>query len=307
MGVSGEAPIKERAAANLSLGLLLTLQGRAEPARRALRRGIALFEDAGAGSHVAVGDGLLAIALLEIARFRPDDANDVLYRALSIYKGSQERQLAKAYALGLLEISSVMLGRKALAISWGEQAVNAIQAIRRDERGTDDPFGTSIIRQHRHFYEILVTLLASAGRLDEAQEVLQMFKEQELRDDVERSVIIDPLRLDLDVIEAERRMLVLFAATRRRDALDAERVRLASVRQPSPADRDRLADIERVLGPDAQKAVRSAADAVERADGVARRPPSTASAARSRMRKVLNDSATATEASRPGRHPVPHR
>ena len=69
-----------------------------------------------------------------------------------------------------------------LAIFFGKQSVNAVQQIRRNIQGLDKELQRSFLKSREEVYRELGDLLITQGRLAEAQQVLDLLKEQEYID-----------------------------------------------------------------------------------------------------------------------------
>jgi CHAT domain-containing protein/Tfp pilus assembly protein PilF len=74
----------------------------------------------------------------------------------------------------------------ALAILWGKQAVNAYQSIRRDIKRLDTRTQKTYVVSKEKTYRTLADVLVSQGRLPEAEQVLDLLKQQETFDFVRR-------------------------------------------------------------------------------------------------------------------------
>jgi len=85
-----------------------------------------------------------------------------------------------------LVFRSLMLNYKvnqpALAIFYGKQAVNMSQQVRANIQGMDRALQSSFLSSKREYYHDLADLLITRGRYPEAQQVLDLLKEQEYRD-----------------------------------------------------------------------------------------------------------------------------
>src|SRR5262249_51556205 len=73
-----------------------------------------------------------------------------------------------------------------LAIFYGKQAVNVYQAIRRDIQTLDKALQQTFLTSKTDPYRTLADLLITAGRLPEAQQVLDLLKAEEYFDFVRR-------------------------------------------------------------------------------------------------------------------------
>src|SRR5262245_9008225 len=71
------------------------------------------------------------------------------------------------------------LNQPRLAIFYGKQAINTYQAVRRNIQGLEKQTQTSFLKSKEDIYRELADLLISEGRLPEAQQVLDMLKEEE--------------------------------------------------------------------------------------------------------------------------------
>jgi CHAT domain-containing protein/predicted negative regulator of RcsB-dependent stress response len=98
--------------------------------------------------------------------------------------------LAKATADPEIEAAienSMMLGfrkqhRPEEAILFGLDAVNSYQQIRKNLSGLDKELQSGFVQSKSHVYRMLAELLVEAGRLGEAEQILDLLKEQELKD-----------------------------------------------------------------------------------------------------------------------------
>ncbi len=130
-----------------------------------------------------------------------------------VYQGLGEKQKALEYynqalqpAAGyrLLEASifhALLLNQKdqqpALAIFYGKQAVNLLQLMRGNIRDLDKELQKSFLASKNDYYHDLADLLIAQGRLPEAQQVLDLLKQQEYSDYVrgEAANTLNPLAL----------------------------------------------------------------------------------------------------------------
>lgn len=70
----------------------------------------------------------------------------------------------------------------ALAIYFGKQAVNFLQQVRSNMQNLDSSMNKSFLASKEKYYQDLARLLIDKGRLPEAQQVLDMLKQQEYTD-----------------------------------------------------------------------------------------------------------------------------
>jgi CHAT domain-containing protein/tetratricopeptide (TPR) repeat protein len=106
-------------------------------------------------------------------------------------------------------LRNLMLNRKAaqpgLAIFYGKQAVNLLQQVRGNIQGMDRKLQASFLSTKDNYYHELAELLIAQGRLPEAEQVLDLLKQQEYADYVrgETANTLKPLTLDADEQQAE--------------------------------------------------------------------------------------------------------
>ncbi len=85
----------------------------------------------------------------------------------------------------------------ALAVFYGKQAVNLLQQVRGQIQGLDQALQKSFLASKNEYYHDLGSLLIAQGRLPEAQQVLDLLKDQEYADYVrgEAADTLKPLTL----------------------------------------------------------------------------------------------------------------
>lgn len=99
----------------------------------------------------------------------------------------------------------VRMWQSATAITYGKQAVNALQSMQGKPQELDKAQQSAMARSHRFTYEYLANLLTSQGRIDEAQEVLQMLKVHELGEGIGRSTQTDQSTIPIQRTGLERK------------------------------------------------------------------------------------------------------
>ena len=93
-----------------------------------------------------------------------------------------------------------------LAILFGKQAVNVLQGIRRDNRGLDEELRRSYEKLIESNYRSLADLMIERDRFGEAEEVLNLLKDQEVASFIRRDSITDQLR-PATLLDFERKAL----------------------------------------------------------------------------------------------------
>jgi CHAT domain-containing protein len=141
---------------------------------------------------------MMTIGWVRSARKEPEKAlaSELAALALATAAGDPEVQ-------GGIE-TTLMIGfrdrhRLEDAIFFGMDAVSAYQEIRKNISGMDKDLQAGFAQSKSMTYRVLAELLIEAGRLGEAEQILDLLKEQELRDIVrgapEGAARIEPLQL----------------------------------------------------------------------------------------------------------------
>jgi CHAT domain-containing protein len=100
------------------------------------------------------------------------------HQALALYRQNRDG-LGEAEILRDLMRYWTEQDRRGLAIFYGKQAINAYQQIRRNIQGLDKQTQTSFINSKEEIYRQLADLLIYEGRIPEAEQVLNLLKEEE--------------------------------------------------------------------------------------------------------------------------------
>jgi CHAT domain-containing protein/Tfp pilus assembly protein PilF len=105
--------------------------------------------------------------------------------ALAIAREEKSRQIERV-ALSLLMINWNERQQPRLAIVLGKQAINIIQETRTDLRRVDSTVQRTFVKSNEPIYRYVADLLAGQSRLAEAQQVLDLLKEDEFSSFVQR-------------------------------------------------------------------------------------------------------------------------
>ncbi len=140
----------------------------------------------------------------------PEKALACTLSALSLAKTAGDPEIE-----GGIE-TSLMLGfkkenRREGAIFFGLEAVNSYQHIRRNISRLEKALQTGFAQSKAGTYRALAELLIEAGRLGEAEQVLDLLKEQELKDSVrgadpDAAAKVEPLRFTAAQLRAENEL-----------------------------------------------------------------------------------------------------
>ncbi|MFT3815882.1 MAG: tetratricopeptide repeat protein [Acidovorax sp.] len=210
----------------------------------ALRRSLDIREKFFGQDHPDLASNLNVIGEALRAKGDASAAATTLKRAWLLASRTSGLQDLKIRISFNLSQAYRQLGQPALAIVWGKESVNGVQATRINinalERETQDAF----LRSKAGAYDQLADILVAEGRIAEAQQVLQMLKEQELFETQQRAQAPDAraTRAELTGLEyvsfsrfyalrdgqialvAERQQLEIMRATRRLSAVEAKRL-----------------------------------------------------------------------------------
>ena len=102
-------------------------------------------------------------------------------RALPLYKAANDRK-GEAIDLANAMYAYEMVGNRRLAIYYGKHAINNLQSLRADIRGIDKNLQQSFLGSVENVYRKVSDLLIAEGRLVEAQQTINSFKDQEYFD-----------------------------------------------------------------------------------------------------------------------------
>ena len=167
--------------------------------------------------------------------------------------------LSLAKAVGDPEIeggieTSLMVGfkkedRRGAAIFFGMEAVNSYQRIRRNISRLEKALQTGFAQSKSGTYRALAELLIEAGRLGEAEQVLDLLKEQELQDlvrgaDPEAAAKVEPLKFTAAELRAESELPALETMARDVVELSIEDVVLATKPERTPDEDARQGQVK---------------------------------------------------------------
>ncbi len=130
---------------------------------------------------------------------QPQTALPYMLAALAIAKSTGDPDMQGAIDTAMM-IGLQKANRPEVAIYFGLEAVNSYQQIRRNIAGLDKDLQAGFTQSRASTYRILAELLVQTGRLGEAEQVLDLLKEQELKDIVrgaspDAAARIQPIKL----------------------------------------------------------------------------------------------------------------
>ena len=126
------------------------------------------------------GEGLAfnTLGLIDLSAQRFQSSTRQFEQALPILQAVKARAL-QAKTLRNLMVAWREMKKPNLAIFYGKQAVNLNQAMRADIQTLDKDTQKSFLAARQNTYRELADILIAQGRLPEAQQVLDMLKEEE--------------------------------------------------------------------------------------------------------------------------------
>lgn len=113
------------------------------------------------------------------------------HQALALYQASGDG-MGEAEILRDLMAYWTEQNRVSLAIFYGKQAINTYQQVRRNIQELEKQTQRSFIDSKEDIYRQLADLLISEGRLSEAEQVLNMLKEEEFNNSIRDDTTKDP-------------------------------------------------------------------------------------------------------------------
>ncbi len=141
------------------------------------------------------------------------------------------------------------LQRREEAILFGKAAVNSYQQIRQNISGMDKDLQSGFVRSKSSTYRTLAELLVQADRLGEAEQVLDLLKEQELKEVVRGASDGSAANVELVKLNAVQQKAQASLAVPEKTAvaltdLSVERARLSAKTDQTPDDAARLKTLD---------------------------------------------------------------
>ena len=188
-----------------NLAALLWVTGRYGEAEPLSREALAIYRKALPAGHPDIAQSLNNLAGLLETTGRSGEAEPLYREALAIAGNAGAPKILWLVQGNLSKIYADQAQRP-LAIFFGKQAVNTLQAVRRNLQSTEQATQQAFLKSNESYYKGLADLLIAEGRLPEAQQVLDMLKEQEYFDFVRRDVAADlrHTQATLNPFEAEQ-------------------------------------------------------------------------------------------------------
>lgn len=171
------------------LGTLHGKTGDFAEAEKELSEALAGFEQR--NNNDEVSRTLNHLGRLHLTESQSDAAVAEFERAIVIGRVVGNRQqLAESYA-GLMQALASQ-NKSALAIFYGKESIATYQVMRRDISTLETALQRSFVRQKESTYRKLADLLIASGRIAEAQEILDLLKDEEYFDFIRRDQSDNP-------------------------------------------------------------------------------------------------------------------
>jgi CHAT domain-containing protein len=153
----------------------------------------------------AMALGLIGMAYAKLGQ--PQTAFPYSLAALTMAKAAGDPDMQGGIDTAMM-VGFQKQNRPEVAIFFGLDAVNSYQQIRKNISGLDKDLQAGFAQSRASTYRILAELLVQTGRLGEAEQVLDLLKEQELKDVVRGAsenaeAKVEPLKLSAAQQEAQ--------------------------------------------------------------------------------------------------------
>ena len=175
-----------------------------------------------------------------------DKALPVLAQSLAV-NHEIGNQASEAFTCSTLMFTWKALNQPRLAIWYGKEAVNGYQAVRAHSQRLEKDLQKSLLQSHEDTYRQLADLLLSQGRLPEAEQVLDLLKEEEFFDFLQRDAkeaVIGRTHLTPEEAALEKHYTEIADQV---TAIGAERGTLLAKASRTPEENKRLDTLEKDL------------------------------------------------------------
>jgi CHAT domain-containing protein/tetratricopeptide (TPR) repeat protein len=168
---------RREAIARVSIGMAYHKLGDDQKALESLNRGLDLVRQVDDRPNEARAYTALAKVYGDMGN-KPK-ALESLNQALPLARAVNDPLIEAPILYGMMLVNKA---QPTLAIYYGKQAVNLLQQVRNNIQGLDKALQSGFVSSKAAFYHDLADLLIAQGRLPEAQQVLDLLKQQEYVD-----------------------------------------------------------------------------------------------------------------------------
>jgi CHAT domain-containing protein/Tfp pilus assembly protein PilF len=173
-----------------------------------------------------------------------DAATASTFAALSLASAANDPEVVGGIETTLMK-GARKRERREEAIFFGLEAVNSYEKIRQNISGLDKDLQSGFAQSKSGTYRAVAELLVEAGRLGEAEQILDLLKEQELKDTVPGAAAgaaarMQPLKLNAAQLRAEGDLPALEVQARNIEELTLKSFALSAKPNRTPADEAQL-------------------------------------------------------------------
>jgi len=161
-----------------NIGAVYSVQGDSQKALDEYNQALPIFRQV--GERAGEAGTLTRIGLLHAKLGEKQNAQEFYNQALPLASAVGD-PILEAWVLGSM-VSNQKSDHPAEAIFFGKQAVNLLQQVRGNIQGLDKQAQTSFLASKADYYHDLADLLIAQNRLPEAEQVLDLLKQQEYSD-----------------------------------------------------------------------------------------------------------------------------
>jgi len=174
---AGMANRRREAIARVSIGVAYHKLGDDQKAVESLQQGLDLLRQT--NDHANEARAYTALAKVYFDMGEKGKGQVYLNQALPLARAVNDPLIESTIFYGMMLVNKP---QPALAIYYGKQAVNLLQQVRSNIQGLDKALQSGFVTSKAAFYHDLADLLITKGRLPEAQQVLDLLKQQEYAD-----------------------------------------------------------------------------------------------------------------------------
>ena len=209
--------------------------------------------------HPDTVQSLSNLGFLYLSKQAYDEAKSVFHQVVTLSQTNPGAKEALWRAQHGLSQWYARMKLPDLAIFWGKEAVNTLQSFRARLKSLDKELQSGFHANKKPAYTTLADLLIAEGRVGEAQSVLQMLKEQELYDSLQRAAKTDPRSTRIELTGLERKHFAKYYDLQSQQAsLSKERAELErkqKIGNISEVEKKRLTEINDQLLPPLREAM----------------------------------------------------
>jgi len=168
---------RSEALARLSIGMAYHKQGDNQKALESMNQGLEILRKEDDLANEARAHTALAKVYWDTGDTAKALAN--LNQALPLAKAVNDPLIVSPILYGMMMVHK---SQPTLAIFYGKQAVNLLQEVRGNMKGLDKGLQSTFVASKAAFYHDLADLLIDQGRLPEAQEIIDLMKQEQLNE-----------------------------------------------------------------------------------------------------------------------------